>query len=84
MRNANGAGTTRDRAGALQDGTHRARFYRTTVEVVRYDDEVVLVRPRQDLDVRRGRGADGGPVDSLEPVSHQALDPAWRQVHVHE
>ncbi len=26
----------------------------------------------------------GGPVDSLEPVTRQALDPAWRQVHVHE
>ena len=45
---------------------------------------VVLVRPRQDLDVGRGRGTDGGPVDSLEPVTRQPVDPAWRQVHVHE
>ena len=37
-----------------------------------------------DLDVRRGRSTDGGPVDSLEPVARQPLDPAWRQVHVHE
>ena len=28
----------------------------------------VLVRPHQDLDVRRGRSTDGRPVDSLEPV----------------
>ena len=37
------------------------------VEVVRDDDEVVLVRPRQDLDVWRGRSTNGGPVDGLEP-----------------
>jgi hypothetical protein len=24
------------------------------------------------------------PVDSLEPVARQPVDPAWRQVHVHE
>jgi hypothetical protein len=26
----------------------------------------------------------GGPVDGLEPVALQPLNPAWRQVHVHE
>jgi len=57
---------------------------RREVEVVRDDDEAVLVRPPQDLDVRRRRSTDGGPVDSLEPVMHQPTDPAWRQVHVHE
>jgi hypothetical protein len=54
------------------------------VEVVRDDDEVVFVCKRQDLDVRRSRSTDGGSVDSLEPVPRQPLDPAWRQVHVHE
>jgi hypothetical protein len=54
------------------------------VQVVRDDDEAVLVRPRQDLGVRRGRSPDRGPVDSFEPVARQPLNPAWRQVHVHE
>jgi hypothetical protein len=54
------------------------------VEVVRDDDEAVLVRPRQDLGVWRGRSPDSGPVDSLEPAARQPVDPAWRQVHVHE
>jgi hypothetical protein len=54
------------------------------VEVVRDDDEAVLARPRQDFGVWRRRRTDGGPVDSLEPVSREPVDPAWRQVHVHE
>jgi hypothetical protein len=31
-------------------------------------------------------GAIAAPIvdHSLEPVTHQLLDPAWRQVHVHE
>src|SRR5687767_818217 len=29
-------------------------------------------------------GADGGPVDGLEPLTRQPVDPAWRQVHVHQ
>ena len=54
------------------------------VEVVRDDDEDVLVRPRQDPGVRRGRSTDSGPVDSREPVTRQPLNRAWRQLHVHE
>ena len=54
------------------------------VEVVRDDDELVLLRLRQDLGVSRCRRTDGGPVDALEPVARQPVDPAWRQVHVHE
>jgi hypothetical protein len=53
-------------------------------EIVRDKDERVFGGPRQDLDVRRRRRTDGGPVDGLEPVTPQAFDPAWRQVHVHE
>jgi hypothetical protein len=45
------------------------------VEVVRDDDEAVLVRPRQDCGVWRGRGPDGGPVDGFEPVVRQPLNP---------
>ena len=54
------------------------------VQIVGDQDELVLVRSREDLDVRRGCSTDCGPVDSLEPVARQPLDPAWRQVHVHE
>jgi hypothetical protein len=48
------------------------------------DDELALVRPRQDLVVRRGCRTEGGSVDGLEPVALQPLNPAWQQVHVHE
>jgi hypothetical protein len=34
--------------------------------------------------VWRGCSTDGRPVDSFEPVLRQSVDPAWRQVHVHE
>src|SRR6266545_1998589 len=73
--------------GADLDHTRRrasaGRQDRREVEVVD-DDEVVLVRPRQDLDVWRGRCPDGGPVDGLEPVTREPAHPAWRQVHVDE
>jgi hypothetical protein len=37
------------------------------VEVVRDEDELVLVRRSYDLDVRRGRSTDSRPVDGLNP-----------------
>ena len=43
------------------------------VEVVRNDDELVLVCPRQDLDVRRVCRTDGGPVDRSRPGSVRRL-----------
>ncbi len=42
----------------------------------------MLARPRQDLDVWCGFCTDGGPVNGLEPVVREPLDPAWRQVPV--
>jgi hypothetical protein len=34
--------------------------------------------------VERDRDADRGPVDSIEPVAREPVDPAWQQVHFHE
>jgi len=50
---------------------------RREVQIVGDEDETVLMCPRQDLDVRRGRRTDGGPVDGLEPVARQPIDPVW-------
>ena len=46
------------------------------VEVVRDDDEAVLARPCQDISVRRGRRTERGPVDRLESVSREPVDPS--------
>jgi hypothetical protein len=45
------------------------------VEIIRDDGELVLGSPRQDLNVGGGCRTDGGPVDSLEPVTRQPVDP---------
>jgi hypothetical protein len=65
-------------------GRHRPRGSPRSPDLVGDEDGTVLMCPRQDLVIGRGRGADGGPVDSVEPVTRQPVNPAWRQVHVHE
>ena len=55
------------------DGTGRED--RREVQIVGDEDGTVLMCPRRDLVIGRGRGADGGPVDSVEPVTRQPVSP---------
>src|SRR5262249_25489447 len=54
---------------------------RREVEIVRDNDELVLVRPREDVMVWCGHRPYGGPVDGLEPVPRKPVDPAWREAY---
>lgn len=52
--------------------------------IVGQENESVHARPRQDLVIASRRGADCGPMNSLETMLRQPLNPTGRQVHVDE
>ena len=57
---------------------------RGEVEVVREEHESVHARPRQNLVVTGRRCADRGPMNRLEAMLRQLINPFGRQVHVDE